>query len=90
MGPGSKDSQISSLLVDDSFAAEDDRFVDQVRTVTSPKYLAALADRWKKDPRPWARRQILKYLALPLDRAGAPSRGQAAVQAGRGQRMTTN
>ena len=85
MGPGSKDSQISSLLVDDSFAAEDDRFVDLVRLVTAPKYLAALADRWKKDPRPWARRQIFQYLALPLDRAGAPSGGQAAVQAGRGQ-----
>ena len=90
MGAGSKDSQISSLLVDESFATEDDRFVDHVRMVTAPKYLAALADRWKKDPRPWARRQIIEYLALPLDRAGAPSRGQAAVQAGGGQPMTTS
>ena len=70
MGAGSKDSQISSLKVDESFAVEDDRFVDHVRMVTAPKYLAALADRWKKDPRPWARRQIFHYLALPLDRPG--------------------
>jgi hypothetical protein len=70
MGAGSKDSPISSLLVDESFASEDDQFVDHVRMVTAPTYLAAMADRWKKDPRAWARRQIFKYLALPLDRAG--------------------
>lgn len=70
MGAGSKDSQTSTLKVDDCFAAEDERFVDLVRLVTTSGYLAALADRWKKDPRPWARRQIFRYLALPLDRAG--------------------
>jgi hypothetical protein len=70
MGAGSKDSQVSSLLVDESFATEDDQFVDRLRAVTGSKYLAALADRWKKDPRPWARRQIFRYLALPLDQAG--------------------
>ena len=32
--------------------------------------LAALADRWKKDPRPWARQQILAYLAQPLNCPG--------------------
>ena len=70
MGAGSSDSQISTVLVDESFATEDDQFVDRVRMVSAPKYLAALADRWKKDPRSWARQQIFKYLALPLDRAG--------------------
>ena len=70
MGPRSKESQISSLLVDDSFAAEDDQFVDQVRRISASQYLIALADRWKKDPRPWARRQIFEYLALPMDRPG--------------------
>ena len=38
--------------------------------VRSPKYLAGLADRWKQDPRPWAREQIFKYLAMPMDRPG--------------------
>jgi hypothetical protein len=70
MGAGSRDSPISTLLVDESFAAEDDQFVNRVRGVMAPKYLAALADRWKKDPRPWAQRQIFAYLALPLDRPG--------------------
>jgi hypothetical protein len=70
MGTASKENQISTLLVDESFATEDDQFIDRVRKHTGLKFLAALADRWKKDPRPWARRQIIKYLALPLDRAG--------------------
>jgi hypothetical protein len=70
MGADPSDSQISSILVDDNFATEDNQFVDRVRMVTALKYLAALADRWKKDPRPWARRQIFKYLAIPLDRPG--------------------
>jgi hypothetical protein len=70
MDAGPKAGQISTMLVDESFATQDDQFVDRVRTVTSPKYLAALADRWKKDPRPWAREQIHNYLALPLDRPG--------------------
>lgn len=61
---------VSTLVVDESFAAEAEDFVDRMRMVSAPKYLAALADRWKKDPRPWARRQIFKYLAMPLDRPG--------------------
>jgi hypothetical protein len=38
--------------------------------VASPKYLAGLTDRWKKDPRPWARQQIFSYLAWPLSCPG--------------------
>jgi hypothetical protein len=60
--------QPSTLLVDECFARQDDQFIDRMREVRSPKYLAALADRWKQDPRPWAREQIFKYLALPMDR----------------------
>lgn len=70
MGADSKDNQISTVLIDESFANEDDAFIDRLRTVRSIKYLAAFADRWKKDPRPWARQQIFRYLALPLDRPG--------------------
>lgn len=64
------ESPISTVLVDECFANGDDQFVDQMRIVTSPKYLVALADRWKKDPRPWAREQILRYLELPFDCPG--------------------
>ena len=70
MPTGPKESQISTVLVDECFATQDDQFIDRVRMVSSLKYLAALADRWKRDPRPWAREQIFKYLALPLDRPG--------------------
>jgi hypothetical protein len=61
---------ISTLQVDEAFATQDDQFVERVRLVASPKYLAGLADRWKRDARPWAREQIFRYLALPMDRPG--------------------
>jgi hypothetical protein len=70
MGQGPQGTQISTILVDESFANEDDHFVELVRMVASPQYLAGLADRWKRDPRPWAREQIFNYLALALDRPG--------------------
>ena len=60
----------STLLVDELFARQDDQFVERVREVRAAKYLAGLADRWKHDPRPWAREQILIYLSRPLDRPG--------------------
>lgn len=58
------------LLVEECFAAEDARFVEQLRLVDQPKLLAAFADKWKRDPRPWARQQVLDYLDLPFDRPG--------------------
>lgn len=58
------------LLAEECFASEDDRFIETIREIRSPKFLAALADRWKKDPRPWARDQVLAYLTNPLDRPG--------------------
>lgn len=44
--------------------------MEALRGIASPKLLAAFADRWKRDARPWARQQIFAYLDLPLDRAG--------------------
>lgn len=58
------------LLVEECFAAEDRRFVEELRAVEQPKLLAAFADRWKQDSRPWARQQMLAYLDQPLDRPG--------------------
>ena len=60
----------SALLAAEYFDRQDDRFVESVREMSNPKELAALADRWKQDPRPWAREQIARYLEHPLDRAG--------------------
>ena len=58
------------LLAEEYFASENALFTETLRGVSQPKALAALADRWKKDPRPWARQQILAYLALPLNCPG--------------------
>ena len=60
----------SPLLVDEYFASQDARFLDALRACPALKPLAALADRWKKDPRPWARQQLIAYLNEPLDSAG--------------------
>jgi hypothetical protein len=59
----------SFLLVEEYFATGDDRFVDALRDFHVAGSLASLADKWRRDPRPWARQQVLKYLALPLDAA---------------------
>lgn len=58
------------LLAEEFFGAEDPRFVDAIRGVRSPAALAGFVDRWKRDPRPYARAQILTYLAQPLDCLG--------------------
>jgi len=55
------------LLAEEYFASENALFTETLRAVSQPKALAAFADRWKKDPRPWARQQILAYPALPLN-----------------------
>lgn len=60
----------SCLLLDEYFEAEDPRFLDELAKISVPRKLAGLADRWKKDPRPWARQQIVAYLDRPLDRPG--------------------
>jgi hypothetical protein len=64
------DDRALPLLVEEYFNAEDERFVETLRQIHSPKFLAGFTDRWKKDPRPWARRQIFLYLQHPLDRPG--------------------
>jgi hypothetical protein len=58
------------LLVEEYFATECSSFLEALRKVTQPKALAGFADRWKKDPRPWAREQLLAYLGQPLNCPG--------------------
>ena len=58
------------MLAEEYFANENEFFQETLRQVSQPKSLAALADRWKKDPRPWARQQIFAYLAQPLNCPG--------------------
>lgn len=60
----------SVLLVEELFASGDPAFLGEVRRVTAAKRLAAFAERWHKDPRPWAKAQLHAYLDLPLNRPG--------------------
>ena len=66
--PSGRRPSHSFVLLDEQFGSEDPRFIESLRNIHSPKKLASLAERWKRDPRPWARQQILAYLAHPLDR----------------------
>jgi hypothetical protein len=66
--PGS--NQPTFLMVEECFEHQDGRFLELLRWPFQPARLAAFADRWKKDPRPWAREQIFAYLALPLSIPG--------------------
>jgi hypothetical protein len=58
------------LLAEEYFATECSSFLEALRKVNQPKALAGFADRWKKDPRPWAREQLLAYLGQPLNCPG--------------------
>jgi hypothetical protein len=58
----------SSLLLDEYYAAGDDRFVEEVLVATAAKKLKALADRWYPDKRPFARRALLRYIDDGCDR----------------------
>lgn len=60
----------STLMLDEYFSSGDDRFVQELRNISAPKKLASVVDRWKAEPRPWARRQIIEYLGQPLDCPG--------------------
>lgn len=52
----------SSLLLGEYLSSQDDRFIESLRQVRNPKTLTTIADRWKKDPRPWARAKVIEYL----------------------------
>jgi hypothetical protein len=60
----------SHVLLDEFFASGDDRFVGELMLVTEAPKLAALAERWKRDPRPWARAMQLRYLEQPMTTRG--------------------
>lgn len=61
---------INFLIIEEYFAAADNRFLPAIRTFSDAQRLAPFADRWARDPRPWARKQVLDYLEMPLDVPG--------------------
>ena len=68
--PTQENERGQMLLAEEYFASESPAFLETLRCVNQPKALAGMADRWKRDPRPWAREQILAYLAQPLNCPG--------------------
>lgn len=68
--PNTASSQGSVVLLEEYFNNRDNRFLDELNKISSLKKLAGFADTWKKDPRPWARKKIFKYLSYPLDKPG--------------------
>ena len=59
---------MSVLLIEELFAAGDERFVQEIFKVTTPKSLAGFAAKWAVDPRPWARERLHAYAVEALDR----------------------
>lgn len=60
----------STLLLDEYFATEDARFVDELLHCNAVASLGNFANKWKSDARPWARRQLLAYVSEGCDRPG--------------------
>lgn len=58
------------LLAEEQLSSGMDAFVDTIRGMSEPKSLAGLAEKWKNDPRPWARMMMRRYLELPFDKQG--------------------
>lgn len=56
--------------VEEAFAAQQPHFALRVREMQASPELADFTDRWVRDPRPWARDQIIAYLQQPLSENG--------------------
>ena len=60
----------SMLVVEERFASGDPAFLDELRAATDAKALRAFAEKWYRDPRPWARERLQAYLDAPLECPG--------------------
>ena len=65
-----QDSRPSSLMLEECFAAGDDRFLDEWVRFSSPEFLIRFLERWLADLRPWARQQVILYLHHELNLPG--------------------
>ena len=64
------DPKPSKLLLDECFAAGDDRFLAEWIKFRSPEIITAYVQQWVADSRPWARQQMINYLAMDLNFPG--------------------
>ena len=62
--------QPSKLLLDECFAAEDERFLDEFFRFHNRDFLLSFTQRWLTDTRPWARQQITAYISRDLNLPG--------------------
>jgi hypothetical protein len=60
----------SALLIDIYLAAQDERFLEELLHFEGSPKLAALAEKWFEDTRPFARRMLLAYIDDGCDRPG--------------------
>jgi hypothetical protein len=60
----------SSILMEEYYAAGNSGFLRELRGIRDPRKLAGFVDKWKNDPRPWAREMVLEYLNGPLGNPG--------------------
>src|SRR5688500_18940953 len=60
----------SSLVLEEYLSRADDRFLPALRDFHDPKKLVSVVERWKRDHRPWARKQIFDYLDQPMNALG--------------------
>jgi hypothetical protein len=60
----------SKLLLDECFAAADDRFLSEWVKFRSPEIITSYVQQWIADSRPWARQQLINYLAMDLNFPG--------------------
>lgn len=60
----------SKLLLDECFSAADDRFLSEWIKFRSPEVITAYLQQWLMDSRPWARQQVVNYLAMDLNFPG--------------------
>jgi hypothetical protein len=57
----------SWTFAEELFTRGADEFLNEVRRVQDPERLGKFAAKWFADPRPFARRMLFEYLALPLN-----------------------
>ncbi len=65
-----QDSRPSSLMLEECYAAADERFLDEWVRFSRPEFLARFIERWITDSRPWARLQLIQYLQRDLNFSG--------------------
>lgn len=63
-------NQPSRVFLDELYASQDDRFLDELAKFHSASFLKPFVEKWLADPRPWCRKQMIRYIQRELNFAG--------------------